>query len=115
MYDFDKVQGLSLENVQDDKLHRKMRKVWDKAFSGKALEDYGVRLQEHVERLVKTTFDRIDPKKGTAERETKRMCSGFTFDFMADLVYGVVNYGMQDETGNSEYIVSPHDFKNCKD
>jgi len=83
-----------------------MRKVWDLAFSGKALGEYGVRLGEHVERLVGTIKERVDAKKGTAERETTRMCAGFSFDIMADLVYGVGNYGMQDETGDFEYMVS---------
>lgn len=88
------------------------RKVWDIAFSTRALEGYEIRLHEHVERMIKTTYDRVEASKGTAEREVKKMFAGFAFDFMTDLVYGIGNYGMQDETGDSEYMVSTYSPSN---
>lgn len=87
-----------------------MRKGWDSAFKGNALEGYAERLKGHIDRCVETTLQKVDVEKGTAQREAKKMCAGLTFDFMTDLTFGIPNYGMLDETGDSEYMVSGRAF-----
>lgn len=49
---------------------------------------------------------------GIKERNVKDMCSGFAFDVMTDIAFGVPNYGMQDESGDTTYMDMLHEFTN---
>lgn len=70
-----------------------------------ALDGYADRVEAHVERCIKTLYGMMPDGKGRCEREVKSMLGGFSFDVMADLGFGVENYGMQDGTGDSKYFV----------
>lgn len=95
--------GHSLQNEPDHEIHRKRRKVWDKAFRQQAVDSYAVRVEEHVNRCVETTKERMED--GRCERNARKMVGGFAWDVMTDLAFGIKNFGMQDGTGDTTYMV----------
>lgn len=57
-----------------------------------------------MNRCIKTINERME--KGKCERNATKMVGGFAWDVMGDLAFGISNFGMQDGTGDSTYMVS---------
>lgn len=106
------IAGHSILHEMNPHIHRKSRKPWDHAFRPAALEGYATRVEHHVSKTIATTRALLDPATNNCEREMGYMLGGYAFDVMADLAFGVENYGMQDGTGNRKYLDLMHTHMN---
>ena len=91
------LEGASLQTTRSYQEHKERRKVWDRAFSAKAIRGYEPRLNRHARVL-------IEKLKEHAHDPTVRISSWigyFAFDFMGDIGYnrafGMLESGKEDE------------------
>ncbi|KAF5024608.1 hypothetical protein F66182_3371 [Fusarium sp. NRRL 66182] len=74
---------ISLHMTRDRKEHQVRRKVWDRAFSSKALRDYEPRVTEYTSQLL----DRLSELQGRAVNASDWF-NFYSFDVMGDLAFG---------------------------
>ncbi|KAH8807492.1 cytochrome P450 monooxygenase [Xylogone sp. PMI_703] len=74
---------VSLETTRDDAEHARRRKVWDRAFSSKALRDYASRVKKYGNQLISMIEQHKD-----RPLDATQIFNYYSFDVMGDLAFG---------------------------
>ncbi|KAJ0418761.1 benzoate 4-monooxygenase cytochrome P450 [Aspergillus carlsbadensis] len=75
----------SLQTTRDDHEHARLRRIWDRAFSTKALREYSPRVRHHAARLHEV----IEQSIRTAQPlDLAQWFNYYSFDVMGDLAFG---------------------------
>ncbi|KAK9771404.1 hypothetical protein SCAR479_11883 [Seiridium cardinale] len=74
---------ISLQMTRNKEDHAVRRKVWDRAFSAKALREYEPRVQKYTDQLI----EQLDKQKGKS-LDTTAWFNFYSFDVMGDLAWG---------------------------
>ncbi|KAI5776791.1 cytochrome P450 [Geopyxis carbonaria] len=89
----------NLLTIRKNAVHRRWRGIWEQGFKADSLKDYAPRVEAHIDRFVE-----VIAKTAGKTLDVVPMCANMAFDVMADLSFGLPNYGMQDGTGDSTYM-----------
>ncbi|KAF1837964.1 cytochrome P450 [Decorospora gaudefroyi] len=103
IYTATELGGSSVHTTRNKQEHRERRKIWDQAFSAKALREYEPRLNRHARALMEKLGER-------AGKETVRITNwvNFCFDVMGDVGFNR-SFGMVEKGEEADAIKLLHE------